>query len=313
MDVETNNDQAILFEIGISSAAYLGTILFIWGTISKSFTMEISHSGFKAAAVNESNTMHIELVVPKEKLLYFSFDNSELDSEKVVASFQTNEIQSAIPNSGKCVNIFVMFQNDYKKLHYFRSLSSSRSAISKTSTITPFIRPTVCYQVDDIPETPIVKILVSELVETLTSITKESVPVTRFEMYPDGIRIYGIHPTGVEKGVSIFGSIERSFEEDTIETSEVANRLSERLKLYQKKNEGKGFLNSKTSIKSNPQDAHIISIQTDCMRPLTRLRTACPEGSIMEIYYTPGKPVILKCMAGVFGDLIFRLRGQKGV
>lgn len=311
MDVETNNNQAILFEIGISSAAYLGTILFIWGTISKSFTMEISHSGFKAAAVNESNTMHIELVVPKEKLLYFSFDNSELDSEKVVASFQTNEIQSAIPNSGKCVNIFVMFQNDYKKLHYFRSLSSSRSAITKTSAITPFIRPNVCYQVDDIPETPIVKILVSELVETITSITKESVPVTRFEMYPEGIRIYGLHPTGVEKGVSIFGNIERVFEEDKIEASEVAKRLSERLMMYQKK-DGKQVTNNnnKSTIRTNSQEKHSISIQTDCIRSLTRLRTACPEGSIMEIYYVPGRPVILKCMAGVFGDLIFRLRGQ---
>src|SRR5205085_8896497 len=195
--------------------------------ISKSFAMEVSGDGFKASAVNESNTIHVELIVPKKLLLYFRFNKISEDVDSVIASFASAELQSALPPSGKFITTLVMCHNDFKRMHYIRSVSSDRKNISNMSTITPLIRGNTSYSVGEIPDEPITKILVSELVSAISSIVKEGTPTTVFTMYKEGMRMHGVHSSGVEKGVSIFGNTDEEFEAENVES---AKKLSERLK-----------------------------------------------------------------------------------
>src|SRR5438132_12511029 len=104
----TTVDKPIHFEIAIPGSAYLGTIFFIWGNISKSFAMEVSGDGFKASAVNESNTIHVEVIVPKKLLLYFRFNKISEDVDSVIASLASAELQSALPPSGKFITTLIM-------------------------------------------------------------------------------------------------------------------------------------------------------------------------------------------------------------
>jgi len=329
MDTEDKNiDESddVLFEISFSSTSCLSTIFFIWGSISKVFSMKISDRGIISQAVNDSNTIHITLDIPKEKLLYFKYGSISSIDDVIEASFLSAELQSSLPSSGKFITTFMMLKNDYKRMHYIRSVTSNREPLV-VSTINPYMQPSQTYTLSHFPDKPIVKILVSELVDAIQSISKEGTPTTYFEMFPAGMKIYGVHVTGTEKGVNPFGDINGTFKDENV-NKEAFNKLSQKLRKIQSLKKGneddktnQSYENSGSEeknrkrfvVRQKSENPHCIKIHTDCIKAFTRLRTVCPEGSILEVYYEPDKPVIFKCPAGVFGNLILRIRSQNNL
>jgi hypothetical protein len=326
MDTEIKTNQTeedgVLFEISFSSTSCLSTIFFIWGNISKVFSMKISKNGIISEAVNDSNTIHITLDIPREKLLHFVYDNISSKGDYVEASFLSAELQSSLPSSGKFITTFMMLKNDFKRMHYIRSISSNREPLL-ISTINPYMQPSQKYSLNEIPENPIVKILVSELVDAIQTISKEGTPTTYFEMYPAGMKIYGVHVTGTEKGVYPFGNIEDTFEDNKVnkdaitklslkikKMKNISDRNSDRDKNSQVSDE---TVRKKFIVRQKSENPHCIKIQTDCIKSFTRLRTVCPEGSVLEVFYEPDKPVIFKCPASVFGYIILRIRSQNSL
>lgn len=291
METETNNTPVV--KIWIQGVNYFAAYLGFWKSFSKVFAMKIHSDGIRSETNNDMQTIYLSMFIDAKSLVKYETQMDE--SMYLFSIFNSSKFENSIKaNAKKTIGCFVIWPNDDNITYSTTETTVNNKdggmliGACKNEELREFAPP-------EIPETPIVKLLISELVHEINKASKAGATSLCLVPYRNGIHIAGISPSNSEVSFEDYGDVDEPF--DTPSKEEVINDPGLQMiqNIFSKVDSN--LLNSSLQLQSLTVDntsSHSFIIPIHQAKNFAKLKHCTLDPDVLNVYYKPGGSLILE-------------------
>lgn len=290
--MEYENDTPVA-KIWIQGVNYFASYLGFWKSFSKTFAMKIHSDGIRSETNNDLQTIYLSMFIDGNKLVKYETQMDE--SMYLFSIFDSSKFENSIRASAKkAIGCFVIWPNDVNITYSTTetTINNKNGGIligaCQNEELKEFSTP-------ELPEKPIVKILISELVAEIQNAIKAGATSICFVPYRNGIHIAGISQSDSEVSCEDYGSVDEPF--DLPAKEDVMNDPGLQMIQNMFSNVDPILANTnlnlpKIQVDNTSNHSFIIPIRQ--AKNFTKLKHGSIDPDVLNIYYTPGKPLIFE-------------------
>lgn len=290
MESETNTPVA---KIWIQGVNYFASYLGFWKSFSKTFSMKIHSDGIRSDTGDGLQTIYLSMYIDASKLVKYETQMDE--SVYLFSIFDSSKFENSIRASAKkAIGCFVIWPNDVNITYSTTETTVNNRdggmliGACQNEELKEFSTP-------EIPEKPIVKILISELVNEIGNAIKANATFLCFVPYRHGIHIAGVSQSNSEVSFEDYGNVDETF--DLPPRDEVINDPGLQMiqNIFSKVDPI--LLNNNLNLNKLQVDdtsAHSFLIPIRQAKHFTKLKHASLDPDTLTIYYKPGESLIFE-------------------